>query len=371
MLRNIALSSLLIAGLAAGAPATADEVVNQVVLRVNDRITTLYDYLERRAGVREEILRNEQIGPEDKERMLAELPRRVMRDIFQELLLQSRADQLELFVTEEEINEEIRRMMERNEISGEEELSQALQSFGMSMEAFRQQFETEIRLQKVVGQEIRSLIAVEEDDLRRLYRANLDAYAVPEQRNAREIIILDSSPLSQEEREQLARDTVERLRAGESLETVAEELTAREVASSVIDLGWVTTTDIDPTLEAPLWQLTADAVSEPIEGRGGLHILQLVGVKEAATLPFGDVKDRIRAVEQNRLFNDKFENYLRELAEEAYIVDHVPPDAAGYRDSVGAPKRDPFTILGEDARGAAKPKPAPPAIDSADTEAPG
>ncbi len=348
--------------LVAGLPATAGEVVNQVILRVNDRITTLYDYLERRAGLREELLRNPQLSPEDRDRMFAELPKRVMRDIFQELLLQSRADQLELFVTEQEIDEEIQSMMERNKITTKEELNEALQSFGMDMPKFRKQFEVEIRLQKVVGQEVRSQISVEEDELRRVYRANIADFAVAEKRDARELIILEDSALSAEEQRELAAATVGRLRAGESLETIAAELSAAETSSGVVNLGWVTDTDIDPALKDPLWQLKAGEVSEPIEGRGGLHILQLVGIQEATELPFNEVKNRIRYREQNRLFAEKFENYLRELAEEAYIVDHVPPDAAGYRDAVAAPKRDPFTILGEDVDGSLVPQ--PPTEDS-------
>ncbi|MCB1032774.1 MAG: peptidyl-prolyl cis-trans isomerase [Acidobacteria bacterium] len=351
MLRITALSSVLAAWLLLSLPAAAGEVVNQVILRVNDRITTLYDYLDRRAGVRQEILRNEQLSPEDRERLLAELPQRVMRDIFQELLLESRADQLEIFVSQDEIDEEIQGMMKRNEITSQEQLVQALQSFGMDMEKFRQQFETEIRLQKVVGQEVRSQVTVEEDELRRVYRANLDAFTLPEQRNAREIIILEESSLSPEERESLAQETVGRLRAGGSLEAIAAELSDRQVASGVIDLGWVTSSEIDPSLQAPLWELSAGGVSDPIAGRGGMHILQLAGIKEATTEPFSEVKNRIKAREQNRLFAEKFENYLKELAEEAYIVDNVPPDAAGYREGVGAPKRDPFTILGEEIDG--------------------
>ena len=259
MLRITALSSVLAAWLLLSLPAAAGEVVNQVILRVNDRITTLYDYLDRRAGVRQEILRNEQLSPEDRERLLAELPQRVMRDIFQELLLESRADQLEIFVSQDEIDEEIQGMMKRNEITSQEQLVQALQSFGMDMEKFRQQFETEIRLQKVVGQEVRSQVTVEEDELRRVYRANLDAFTLPEQRNAREIIILEESSLSPEERESLAQETVGRLRAGGSLEAIAAELSDRQVASGVIDLGWVTSSEIDPSLQAPLWELSADA----------------------------------------------------------------------------------------------------------------
>ena len=352
MLRRIALSSLFLAALAGGLPVLADDVVNQVILRVNDRITTLYDYLDRRAGVRDELLRNPQMSPEERERFLADLPQRVMRDIFQELLLQSRADQLEIFVTQEEIDDEVRSMMERNEISSQRELNEALQSFGMTMEKFRKQFETEIRLQKVVGQEVRSQVIVEDDELRQVYRAHIEDFAVPEKRNAREIILLDSSSLTAEEREQLAQETVSRIRSGESLEDLAEELSEQGASTGIIDLGWVTTSDIDPTLQGPLWSLAAGEVSDPVEGRGGLHILQLVGIEEATELPFSEVKDRIKYREQNRVFAEKFENYLRELAEEAYIVDNVPSDAAGYRDAVAAPKRDPFTILGEDATGA-------------------
>ena len=75
------------------APALHAEVLNRVVLRVNDRIATLYDYQQRRADMVREVLRREQ-DPEERQRLISQAGEAVFADMFRELLLESRADQL-------------------------------------------------------------------------------------------------------------------------------------------------------------------------------------------------------------------------------------------------------------------------------------
>jgi parvulin-like peptidyl-prolyl isomerase len=323
------------------------EVVNEMILRVNDRVTTLFDYLERRASAREEILRSDRLSPEERERLLAELPKRVMQQVFRDLLLESRADQMEIFVSEQEVDSEIGRMRERNEMKTQAELEEALAQAGLTMEKLRREFESELRIQRVVGDEVRAKIKVEEDDLRRYYRANPADFQVPEKRQASEIVVLEEGPGGPEAQRQLAADIVTRLRAGEDAEAVAAPLAEAAQTSSVIRFGWVEPGHLDETLEAALWSLKKGEVSEPVSGRGGWHILLLHDLEASHVQPFNEVKESILYREQNRVFNEDLENYLRELAQTAYIVERIPADAQGYRNTLAGPLREPFQVLGE------------------------
>jgi len=323
-------------------------MVNQVVLRVNDRIATLYDYLDRRSAMRDDILRSERIPPDEQQRLLADLSKKVMQQIFRDLLLESRADQLEIFVTPDEVEDEIRRMQERNGLSSQEELEQALSTVGLNLERFRAEFESELRVQRVVGQEVRSKVLVDEDDLRRYYRAHPEEFGIPEKRETVEVVVLDSSSLTADERRTLANEIVERLRAGEELEEVVTPLQESGQVSSVNRFGWIAPGDLDETLEAALWSLDAGEISDPVAARGGLHILKVLDQEDAGLELFADVRDQIQSREQSRIFNEALEDYLRELAQTAYIVERVPADAEGYRSSMAGPLREPFQVLGED-----------------------
>lgn len=339
-------------------PAEA-EVINEIVLRVNDRFATLYDYLELRGEMRMDILRSD-IPPEEQARRLGQVPQMVMRSLFQDMLLLSRADQLQVFVSQEEIENEVLRMRADFGISSEDEFLQALAQSGITLAKLRQQVEQTLMMRQVIGREVQNQLEVEDDELRRFYRDNPDLFEVDEQRRAKEIVVLETSNLDADGRRVLAEGLYQRLTNGESLAAVVDEYAPDGRVSSVIHLDWVNPGDLDSALESALWQLGPGDYSRPVSARGGLHILQLLDVKESTMRPFDEVKDWIRANLQNERYSEIFANYVRDLEQTAYIVDQAPEEAAGYRTEApqGPVTRDPFQIRGEDPSGRLMPAPA-------------
>ena len=100
--------------------------------------------------------------------------------------------------------------------------------------------------------------------------------------------------------------------------------------------GWVEPGDLDAQLAVAADLLSAGEVSEPIEARGGLHLLQVVGVEESMIQDFQDVRDEIEAKERNRLFNTELQSYMEELVATSYIISNPPPDAATFEPFVSA-----------------------------------
>ncbi len=64
-----------------------------------------------------------------------------MRDLFEELLVLSRADQLEITVTANEVTEAINRMRKGNQLEDDEQFRAALAQSGLTPEMLRAQFE--------------------------------------------------------------------------------------------------------------------------------------------------------------------------------------------------------------------------------------
>ena len=358
MLKQTLVASLMVGLLVSVMPPRASgEVVNEVVLRVNERIATLYDYLARRAEYRNLILGDDRLSPEEQERRLAEIPRLAMQEIFQKLLLDSRADQLEIFVTEEEIQASLDGARERMGIRSDDELTQALAQAGMTLDQLRAQYETRIRQDKVIGQEVWPNVKVDEDDLRRYYRSHPEEFQIAERVQTREIVVLETVTLDEAARRQLAQDLVKLLRAGDSLEDVAAEYQDHGDTSGVIDLGWVGPGDLDSALEGALWALEVGEFSDPVAGRGGFHILELVDREAEKIRPFSEIKGKLKAREQDRLATEMVQAYMADLARTAHIVERIPLDAVGYRNSTAAPIREPFQVI-EAAEAAATAEPA-------------
>ena len=300
---------------------------NRVVLRVNDRIATLYDY-ERAVNEQIASVRNTPgLTEQERQERVADAGRLVMKALFEELLLESRADQLAVVIEESEVEEQLGATRDRFGFETGEQFRQALAQQGMREEDFRSQIHKQLRHNVVRGREVAPRVVVEDEDLRRFYRDNEERFRIPERARFEEIVVLETvvpadrlAPLSA-----LART---RMMTGESAAEVAEGLGEGVTA---VDVGWVTAGDLAPALDAVAWELEVDGVAEAVVARGGLHVLKMLERTPATVRPFEDVRDAIQQEERNRLFAEEYDLYMTELADAAYIVERLPEDARGYR----------------------------------------
>ena len=336
--RRLTASRFLVLGLAAfpccaAAPAAATEL-NRIVLRVNDRIATLRDYEERRAGLLGELQRRE-LDPEERRRLLVEAPEAIFNELFQELLLQSRGDQLGVEVPEERVDDTLARMKEGYGITNDAEFQQALATSGMTEQALRAQMRRNLRMREVMQREVQERVLVSEEDLRRVYGQKPDSYRLPEQRRLREVVVLDTSGRSEEERRRIAEEVRQELAKGEPVSERVAGWAAAGVTSNVIDLGWVAAGDLASDLEAAARALQAGEVSQPIAGRGGLHVIHLLEVRAPRVQSFAEVEAQLREQEEDRRYREEVGKYMQELQEASYVVAKPPAEAAGFRRRLG------------------------------------
>lgn len=310
---------------------TADApVVNKVVLRVNDRIATLYDYQLRMADAERELLRSD-LSVADRRQLAAVLPERIYADLYQESLLLSRADQLGVVFGDDQIEQQLAALQERHGFADRAEFEAALAQSGMSMRDFREQLRRNLRIQDVIGQEVRSRIGVDEEVARRYYRDNPERFTEPRRLQVRELIVLETEGQDAEDRAELAAAIRRELAAGRALADLVATYRDRGLTSDVIDHGWVGPGDLAAELEGAVWDLEPGSFSDPTASRGGLHILEVVERREAGLRPFTEVADRVRDVAFQEAFSEQMASYLDELEEKAYIRLDPPPGAEGFR----------------------------------------
>src|SRR5436190_7453623 len=91
--KGVLAAAVLAAAMLLTASAARATEFNRVILRVNDRIVTLFDFRERLFD-RERAIRKAEIAPEDMLKALGAAPNAVLREMMDEILLLSRGDQL-------------------------------------------------------------------------------------------------------------------------------------------------------------------------------------------------------------------------------------------------------------------------------------
>ncbi len=337
MPRKLASLTLILAF--ALAPALGAEVLNRIVLRVNDQIATLYDYQQHREELVRDILHREQDSGE-RQRLLGQAGELAYADLFRELLLQSRADQLAVEVTEAQVDTSIAQIKQNNNIKTDDEFKAALAQSGITEAQLRAQLRKQLRVQEVRGRDIQGRVKVDEEDLRRYYRKNLEQFRQPEQLQLREIVVLDGGLPTAADRQRLAADIRAKVQGGASLADAVADTAKKGATSNAIDLGWVSPGDLDKNLETAVWKLPKGAVSEPVQARGGLHLVQVLDRRESRVPPFAEVQEAIRAKEQERVFRQETAKYMVELEKKSLIVANPPAEAANYRRQLVADTAD-------------------------------
>jgi len=324
------LVALLILVVTLAGPA-AGEDLNRIVLRVNDQILTLFDYEVRKSHEIAAILASEQLGDQERQEQLARLGPQLMQQMFQELLLMSRAKQMGVNVSDTAIGDAVHRVQEQQGLTDEVDLMRALASAGMTLDELRENLRRDLTWNEVIGREVTGKIEVGEEQLRAHYRENLDRYRIPEKRHLEEVIVLDSGEAPAEELARLAGEIRDQVAAWAELEATIEPYREAGRTTGVVDLGWLEHDELDAALAEAGWSLQAGELSTPIESRGGWHVLRLAGVEEATVRPFAEVQDEILRRERASRFDQQMRTFMAELERTAFIREDLPPEAVGYR----------------------------------------
>ena len=307
------------------------EISNRIVARVNDRILTLYDY---ESAMQEALRRVGEIppDPDQREEFLRNLAQQVMRGLWDEMLILSRADQRGWTVSDYDVQSAVQRMMEQNGISTEEELAAALAGEGLDPSKWRAELRDQLLYRQVMGREVYATLDVGEEDLRRYYRSHLEEFETQAQIQVLEIVVLERDDVA--EMQAQAQAVLDRLRSGSSPAELAEEYGSAQVTKP-IELGWVAIVDLDPKIGEALESAELEEWSEPIAARGGLHLAKLLGRKEASVMPFKEIEPALRRQQEDLRLGEKFTEYLIELEKKAYLTLDVPPEARGFRTATG------------------------------------
>jgi parvulin-like peptidyl-prolyl isomerase len=305
-------------------------LINRVVLRINDRIATLMDFQRQLGERRQALLAAEEMDEERRRELMATAGRTVMAEMYEELLLLSRGDQIGAKTTEVDIDEAVSNMRERMGLLEDEAFHRSLEAAGLTESSLRERLRRNLLVQEVIGREVTSKISFDEEELRRIWRENPDEFKVAAAVRLQDVVVLtegqDPAVVAE-----TARQVHKEMAAGEDVAAVARRWAAEGKTTQMVDLGWVEVGDLDPLLERAAWSLPPGGVSAPVEGRGGLHLLRLVERREAAVRPFEEVKPAIEGRERQRRMATEYGIFLRDLEKRAHIVMQIPPEAEGFR----------------------------------------
>jgi parvulin-like peptidyl-prolyl isomerase len=241
-----------------------------------------------------------------------------------EALIKQQARKLKLKVSDKDLELAIKDVMRKNNLT-REQLEQALRQEGKSIAAYKEKIlRPQLLRMRVVNVQVRSRVAVSEDEIKALYQKNLRALGVETKVRARHIFVaipLDATGKQVIERRRYAAALLAKAKKkGADFAALARKYSQDSVTrADGGDLGYFGRGTLPARIEAVVFSMKKGEVRGPLRAERGYHVIKVVDRKESSARPLSEVKEDLR----NQLYMQKVEKatkaWLQELRKKSYV----------------------------------------------------
>ncbi|MGA7624311.1 MAG: peptidylprolyl isomerase [Candidatus Acidiferrales bacterium] len=306
-------------------PADAD-----IVARVNDDVITLSDYQKAERQLRDEVAHDCQGCPQDQiDAQFKAQQKDLLRGMIDQSLMVQRAKDMGISV-ESDLAKRLDEVRQQNGLATLDDLQKGVEASGLHWEDYKTTIRNGLLQKQLVQREVGSHVDISSDEVKQYYEAHQQEFTLPER------VVLSEISLSTEGKspEEFAavRSRAEGLRAsvlnGDDFNQVARLYSQGSTAKDGGSLGTFKRGELSPQLEATVFQMSKDQISNVVQTRTGFEVLKVEDHLQAGLQPMDKVESDIRNTIHTQKMQPRLRDYLAELREQSYII--VKP---GYSDS--------------------------------------
>jgi peptidyl-prolyl cis-trans isomerase SurA len=337
---------LLVAGL------RADNIVDEIIARVNNQIITRSDMEKAKQTNLEEL---KQRFPSDWQAKWTKAQTDILRDLIDQQLLLARGDELGI-TGQTEVVKRLNQLRQQMNLASIDDLEAEAKKQGVSYEDFKEQIRISAVTQQVIGQEVGGKLHISNEDIQDWYNKHQKELEGQEEVGLSEIMVatqpatqnvedkdkqgaaankqLPEDPAKVAEAEAKANQILEQLKKGAKFEDVAKKSSDGPTASQGGGLGNFKRGELAKDLEDKTFSLKAGENTDVIRTRQGFIILKVTGHRPAGVPPVKDISDRIREAIYAERLEPAARAFLTKLREQAYI-----DIKSGYADTGASPNQ--------------------------------
>jgi peptidyl-prolyl cis-trans isomerase SurA len=362
-------SVLLLAAIA----LRADDIVDEIIARVNDQIITRSDMEKAKATTLEEL---KQRFPSDWQSHVAKAQADTLRDLVDQQLLLERGKELGI-TGETELVKRLNQMRQQMGLASIDDLEAEAKKQGVSYEDFKEQIRISVVTQQVVGQEVGGKLHITNEDIQDWYNKHQKELEGPEEVALSEIMVstqpakqniegkdkqgaepdknAPEDPAKIAEAEAKANQLLDQLKKGAKFDELAKKSSDGPTAAQGGTLGTFKRGELAKDLEDKTFALKAGENTGVIRTRQGFIILKVTAHRAAGIPPLKDISDRIREAIYSERLEPAARAYLTKLREQAFI--DIKP---GYTDTGASPNQsNKPTIIAANNEGGNRPGKVP------------
>jgi peptidyl-prolyl cis-trans isomerase SurA len=304
-----------LAGLAAVLSLTAGQVVEEIVAIINDDVITLSEYREQYETTVQQL--RSTFKDEEFEKQHEYIKKELLNMLITDVLLMQQAKEKNLIVTDQ-VKMTIENIKKENNIESDDDLKRALQQQGVDYNQWLKQLEDTMLKQALMYSEVDRAIVLDDAESVNYYKQHPVEFTEPEEYRIR-AIYLALEGTTAEALESKKKAVLDRLKAGESFNALAKELSDGPAKEAEGDLGQFKKGELDKALELPVSKLKAGETTGWVETKTGWYLMKLEEKKESRLKAFDEVKKAVEAKIYNEKKTKKTEEYIKGLREKSYI----------------------------------------------------
>lgn len=295
--------------------STYGQTVDRILAIVNDEIITSSDLISYRKKMRNGKFIDD-ILITDKNKLLND-DKALLEHLINERIIDSEVKRQDLAITLEKVDEEIGSIARNNKMS-KKQLLEEIKKQGVSVADYQQFVKQRLERQSLIQKTISSRIKIGDDEIQNYYLANnkssdLTSYEY----NLSHILFLTKQNRSEANKK--ATSTLVRLKAGESFETLASQLSEDPNFSAGGFLGTFKSGEFLKELEAGVVNVQVGGLSNVVETRLGFHIVKVNSKKIIRDPQYEAQKKQIQNLLYEKAFSQQFRFWIEQKKAESFI----------------------------------------------------
>jgi peptidyl-prolyl cis-trans isomerase SurA len=295
------------------------ELVDRILAIVNEDIILLSDLERAMAPMREKL---KQAGYSEAQQgiYLADQQAPMLKKMIDDKLTEQQAKRLNLTVSEEDADKAIERFKAINRMS-DNDLERMLKLEGLTQETFRSQIKEQLVQTKIVNREVKSKIVITDVEIKAYYDAQVRQFTGVTKYHLRHILMKPATSAT-EEREKVRQEMQrmhERLKAGESFESLAKVYSQAATAQGGGDLGAFESRMLSAPIRDALVGLKAGEFTPVIDTEQGYQIFFVQELLQTGGKSLEEATPEIQEKLFAEVVEEKFKTWLQELRQRAHI----------------------------------------------------
>lgn len=292
----------------------AEKVIDEIYAVVNDEIITYSQLMTLEKSLVREL--SQKYQGEEFDKVFKEMKATIMKNLIDQKLLYSKAKSKNYDV-ENDVEMIISEIKKQNNIQSDEQMAQALKAQGLTMEKFKEQQRMVRMNQKLIFEEIGSLINIDNAEIMEYYKNNTAEYTLPMTFNLN-CIFLDSSKYPDNILLNSKKDRITESLTDDNFEEIAKEYSELPGTDNHV-LGEFKKGELHGDIEAAAQKLKEGEHSGWIETGSGWYIIQLVKLTPPKLVEYKEVRDSINEKLTAEKRGIEVAKYVEKLKKESYI----------------------------------------------------